>query len=449
MSWTPRADCGCLWGMNQRLALLAPLFMLTVSVAVPAAADELPRADVAPAWVVPVAMPDRIEGAGEAPLHMVMQDQQVLFHGPTTSFYQRRVLRIDQPAGIQGMARLSVQWRPDTDRLTIHTFRLTRGVRTSDLLPSVQEVLAHKGGNLGGLRVDGQRSLGLPIAGMEVGDVIEIAWTIERDEPLLRGHHEVSLDAGSFGVIDRLALSARWDGARPMGVAAMNLPAGLQRAPGQVRLITDALAETRGTRMLALSDYAQWSDVAAVFAPLFDAARRVGPDSPLHGQIADIRGASGDPLVQAGMALAIAQRDVRYLYVGLGEGNLRPMPADQVWLRGFADCKGKAALLLALLDGLGIKAEAALVSTQDGAGMDRRLPGVTGFDHVIVRAQIAGRIYWLDPTADMPARDGSLDLAAMPAPRYGWALPVRAGAGLEPVGGAMHSARRAVGISRP
>lgn len=423
--------------MNKGLPFLA---LAAMALSSPACADELPRADAAPAWVVPVAMPTAVQPVGTAPLHMVMQDQQVWFHGAATSFYQHRILRIDQPEGIQGMARLSVQWRPETDRLTIHTFRLTRGARSNDLLPAVQEVLAHKGSNLGGLRVDGQRSLGLPIAGMAVGDVVEIAWTIERNEPLLGGHHEVALDAGSHGVIDRLALVVRWDGARPMGVAASNLPAGLERAPGRVAIVTDALAESQGARVLELSDFAQWADVAGVFVPLFDAARRVAPDSPLHGQIADIRAASSDPMVQAGMALTIARRDVRYLYVGLGQGNLKPMGADQVWLRGFADCKGKTALLLALLDGLGIKAEAALVATQGGEMMDRRLPSVTGFDHVIVRAQMAGRVYWLDPTAEMGVKDGVLDLAAMPVPRYGWALPLRMGAGLEAVGG-LRSAR--------
>jgi hypothetical protein len=44
---------------------------------------------------------------------------------------------------------------------------------------------------------------------------------------------------------------------------------------------------------------------------------------------------------------------------------------------GLADCKGKAALL-ALLDGLGIAAEPALVATHGGETMDRRLPNVTG-----------------------------------------------------------------------
>lgn len=438
-------------GMTKLLPLFAMAALIALCLSGPAYADELPRADAAPGWVVPVAMPGAVQPAGDAPLHMVMQDEQVWFHGGTTSFYQRRILRIDQPEGIQGMARLSVQWRPDTDRLTIHTFRLTRGAGSHDLLPAVQEVLAEKGGNLGGLMVDGQRTLGLPIAGLAVGDVVEIAWTIDRSEPLLGGHHEVALDAGSYGVIDRLALAAHWDGARPMGVALRNLPEALERKPGRVAMVSDGLAESEGARVLELSDFAQWGDVAAVMAPLFDAARRVGPDSPLRGQVAEIRAASSDPVTQAGMALERARRDVRYLYVGLGEGNLRPMPADQVWLRGFADCKGKAALLLALLDGLGIKAEAALVSTQGGAGMDRRLPGVSGFDHVIVRAQMDGRVYWLDPTAEeVGGKDGALDLAAMPVARYGWALPLHAGAGLEAVGG-LRSARAegARGAARP
>jgi transglutaminase-like putative cysteine protease len=106
-----------------------------------------------------------------------------------------------------------------------------------------------------------------------------------------------------------------------------------------------------------LSDFADWGEVAALFAPLYDAARRPGPHL-LHAEIDRIAAISPDPMVRIGHALALVQGAVAYRYVALNEGNLRP--AGAVWAAKAGDCKGKSALLLALLDGLGIRAEPAL-----------------------------------------------------------------------------------------
>ncbi len=408
------------------------LAALSALVAVPALAEEQPRVGLAPAWVTQAAAPQQASQSGDTPLRVLLQDQQIWFHGGVTSLYQHRILRVDRPEGLQAMQRLSVQWRPDSDRLTIHTFRLTRGARANDLLSAVQEVLAHRSINYGGLRMDGQRSLGLPIAGMQVGDIVEIAYSIDRSEPLLGGHHELSLDAGTRGGIDRLMLAASWDGDVAMSVAGRNLPAPLAQMPGRVQLVTDApLGESKAARSIEFSDFRQWGDVAALFVPLFAEARRSIDGSPIRAEALRIAAATPEPARRVGLALETVREKVKYLYVGLGEGNLRPMPADMVWQRGFGDCKGKTALLLAMLDALGIKAEAALVATRGGDGLDRRLPALGGFDHVIVRAQLDGRVVWLDPTLE---GEGA-------SPRFGWALPVHPGAALEPMGTVLTVAR--------
>lgn len=55
-------------------------------------------------------------------------------------------------------------------------------------------------------------------------------------------------------------------------------------------------------------------------------------------------------------ALDLVQQQVRYVYVGLGGGTYLPASADETWNRRYGDCKGKTALLLALLGELGIAA---------------------------------------------------------------------------------------------
>lgn len=412
--------------------LIILMSALAASLPCVAQAEEKPLVGLAPSWVVQASAPVQASQAGDAPLRVLLQDQQIWFHGGVTSLYQHRILRVDRPEGLQAMQRLSVQWRPDSDRLTIHAFRLTRGGRQNDLLAAVQEVLAHRTIHYGGLRMDGQRSLGLPIAGMQVGDVVEIAYSIDRSEPLLGGHHELSLDAGTRGGIDRLMLAARWDGDVAMSVAGRNLPAPLAQTPGRVQLMTDEpLGESKAARSIEFSDFRQWGDVAGLFVPLFAEARRSIDGSPIRTEAERIAALTPDPARRVAMALELVRERVKYLYVGLGEGNLRPMPADMVWQRGFGDCKGKTALMLAMLDALGIKAEAALVATRGGEALDRRLPALGGFDHVIVRAQLDGRVVWLDPTLEGQGA----------SPRFGWALPVQRGAGLEPMGTVLTIAR--------
>ena len=103
----------------------------------------------------------------------------------------------------------------------------------------------------------------------------------------------------------------------------------------------------------------------------------------------------------------------------MGEGGLMPADAQTTWARRYGDCKGKTALLLALLHSLGIEAEPVAVSVSMGDGLDERLPMVALFDHVLVRARIAGQTYWLDGT-----RTGDRRLASLPVPPFRWALPL-------------------------
>ncbi|WP_404482684.1 transglutaminase domain-containing protein [Novosphingobium sp. BL-52-GroH] len=66
-----------------------------------------------------------------------------------------------------------------------------------------------------------------------------------------------------------------------------------------------------------------------------------------------------------------------------------PATAEETWQRRYGDCKGKTALLLALLRELGIEAQAVLANNSgNDNGLAERLPSPRMFDHVLVRARI-------------------------------------------------------------
>src|SRR3546814_20748642 len=56
-------------------------------------------------------------------------------------------------------------------------------------------------------------------------------------------------------------------------------------------------------------------------------------------EAARIAAAHSAPLDRASAALKLVQRDVRYIYVGLGNGNLTPATAEATWQRRYGDCE--------------------------------------------------------------------------------------------------------------
>ena len=178
-----------------------------------------------------------------------------------------------------------------------------------------------------------------------------------------------------------------------------------------------------------VSNAAGWGDIVTTFAGQYAEAAKLAPDSPLKAEAARIRAQSKDPLVQAGLALALVQNQVRYLLLALDGGGYRPMPADTSWARRLGDCKAKTVLLIALLTELGIEARPVLVNSRFGDSLADALPRVTAFDHVIVEATIAGKRQWLNGT-----EAGETRLDRLRPPPFRWGLPLADGVtALEPI----------------
>jgi hypothetical protein len=78
------------------------------------------------------------------------------------------------------------------------------------------------------------------------------------------------------------------------------------------------------------------------------------------------------------------RQKIRYVAVEVGIGGFRPFSPDDVLERGWGDCKDKAFLLLALLEGAGFTGRPALVRVQDGRDIDPGFATPFVFNHAIV-----------------------------------------------------------------
>lgn len=402
-----------------------------------------PVLDVAPAWVKPLPPLKTESPVTGAPFRQLRLDEQVHFGPEGDSMYIESVIRIQTAQGLSAMGTIALPWNPDSTTLTVHKLEIRRGTQTIDVLADQAFTVLRRENRLEYAMLDGVLTATMQPEGLEVGDIVTLSFTLTRKDSVVGDFSENYLPAPPTDQVDQIQLRVLWDPrTKPIRYRldqGMNPPRVGKTANGETELLFDlkgqkaykppagAPSRFQRGRGVEFTQFKDWAQLSALMSPLYDTAATLKDNSRLKPEIDKIRAASNDPKVQAGLALALVQERTRYVFLGMDAGNLTPAQADMTWARRYGDCKGKTALLLAILRQLGIKAEPAIVHSSLGDGLDQRLPMVGLFDHVIVRAEIAGKVYWLDGT-----RNGDRKLDDVATPEFSWALPLRAtGSALE------------------
>jgi tetratricopeptide (TPR) repeat protein len=392
-------------------------------------------------WVKPAEAPPAPTATPGAAYVYQLIDQQVRISADGDETYTDVVFKILTEEGLAA-GSLKLDWDPASEIITVHRLVILRDGEAIDVLKSDKFEILRRETNLESAMLDGRLTAALQVKGLRVGD--SLAFTISRRyrDPVPGARSEWRSSVDHAGVAPRVRIRALWTKDRPMRwLKGSDLPAPVvseTEAGGELLLdLKDIKAPQAPTGapmryayidQLSLSGFETWAQVSSLMAPYYARAATLEAGSPLKAEADKIKAASADPAVRAALALKLVQSQVRYVFVGLDGGGRKPSAADETWRHRFGDCKGKTALLLALLSQLDIPAEAALVnSSGQGDGLDQRLPGQDMFDHVLVRATVNGQTYWLDGT-----RSGDENIANLDVPPFRWALPLRAnGADLE------------------
>lgn len=98
------------------------------------------------------------------------------------------------------------------------------------------------------------------------------------------------------------------------------------------------------------------------------------------------------------LAYFVAQ-ECRYVAIQIGQGAFQPHTASEVLRNRYGDCKDKVTLLLAMLRVLGVDAYPALLQPAPEPDVDRELPSLAQFSHMILAVPNADGSYtWFDPS---------------------------------------------------
>lgn len=424
-----------MWHSRRLLAICFALAAQPVS----AAGEQVTRGPV-PKWVrVSELMPVPADATGM--VFVRRQDSLTRLDASGQDEYSGYQIRILHPNALQA-GNVAISWDPGSGSPIVHAVRVHRGAEVIDVLEQTAFEILRREDRLEGASLDGILTATLRVPDLRVGDDLEIAVTTRSQSPVLGDMSAGVMVLAPDPSPGRFHLGLSWtDGQEPKVMMTDDMAAVARKGSGELSFLfdnpsllvlpKDAPPRFNWKRAVEFSDFADWQAVSRRFTPLFRAAATIPPSSPLQKEVARIAAAYTAPRERASAALKLVQRDVRYVYVGLAGGNLRPASAEETWQRRYGDCKGKTALLLGLLAGLGIEAEAILASNAGiDDGLDQRLPSPGMFDHVLVRMRLDGKTYYLDGT--MPPVAEASETALFP---YRWILPLsELGADIEWVG---------------
>jgi hypothetical protein len=158
--------------------------------------------------------------------------------------------------------------------------------------------------------------------------------------------------------------------------------------------------------------FENWRDVAAFGARTNDDSAT--PDAAIRAKVAELT-KNCDTSWKKVQALCRYAQAVNYSAVGLNlraGGGYRPFPASDVLAHNYGDCKGKTALLRAMLSCIGVKSYAVLCTWDEESDINPEWPTKGAFNHCITAivpeddwqaAAIAGhpqfgRLLLFDPT---------------------------------------------------
>jgi lipoprotein NlpI/transglutaminase-like putative cysteine protease len=362
-----------------------------------------------PAWVDMVAIP--AADTSRAVVGRLIDTQYLV--GETNTVFVRRAITVSDPALLTAVGQLPIMFVPQYQQLKIHAIRVLRGAETLDRTSSSTiRFLQRETGLEQGVYTDAVTA-SILVNDLRVGDTLEFFYSLVGQNPVFRGKFmELTTWEQPYPtVLRRVILNhpvSRPVDWRLLGDGAQKLPGRSERLRNGVRQLRfeERLVLSTGTepltppdylpsRSLEFSEFTSWDEVAVWANALFQYDG--GLDDDLRAVVAKLR-ARPTTEQRVVAALEFVQSEIRYFSVALGESSHRPTPPPQVLKRRYGDCKDKSLLLMTLLKELGVDSNPVLLRIGRQKGIDKLLPAPQLFNHVIVRATVDGKDFYLDPT---------------------------------------------------
>ncbi|OAP41533.1 hypothetical protein AU381_00445 [Sinorhizobium glycinis] len=372
----------------------------------------------------------------------LLVDTQIRHRDGGFSVFDRLAYKVTDRPGLESGARLDIQFDPSRHKLSFNRLMIIRnGVVIDKLGEAKFEIFRRETESERGI-FDGRLTAHVELSDVRVGDIVDYATT-----------HEVTPAVGRDLLFDRVLAEwsepvalmrerITWPAEKPLNIRTVRtaLKPKVTMAQGEttylwetsnpasVKLQDNLPVDHPNFGLVEISSEFGWQPVVDAVLPYYQPVESFPADFEAKLDEIERRHAAREDRLIA--ALRLIQDEIRYVSLSMGAGSYVPRRPETVLASGFGDCKDKALLLVSALRRLGIEATAALTDIDAGRALEHSLPALEAFDHVIVKAKIGERVWWLDATDYL---QGGRAANIVP-PDYGFALPlVASGAALEKI----------------
>ena len=241
-----------------------------------------------------------------------------------------------------------------------------------------------------------ERVLRAPLPGVEPGSIVELEVIIKDKSPLLDAGIARRVPVPNTVPTERFHILIDAEPGASVQISSKNIPESALRRTANGRqtrvecelksLVPEKHFEWNlppdisNFGYLGFSTGNSWQAIATRYAAIVE--QRI-QNADLK-KILDGVDVTGKPVDVAARLAARLHKNVRYTGVEFGEAAIVPVRPEETIQRGYGDCKDKAALLVAMLRAVGLKASVALLDSGSGLDVDAALPGMGVFDHAIV-----------------------------------------------------------------
>ena len=373
--------------------------------------------------------------AADGGIYHLIDDTQIKIGASGSDYFWRTTRKVIDRSGLEDASDFQLNFDPEIDNLVLHRVAVWRDGKIIDQTATASVEMLRRESELESGIITGQRTANVRLDDVRVGDVTDIAWSLNEKKSYWPGHFFGKFDLGWSVPVAMTRLRLIAPSTLEIGLRPLNGARTPQRVlQNDEAIVTWTVMDPKPIPVedvtpnwlqpwpaVEISTMPDWSAVVSWAAPLYE----VDPSLPadLTKKVEAIAADSQDPAVRASKALWLVQDSIRYTSLSIGVGGFRPRAPAVTWQSGLGDCKDKTALLIAVLSRLGITAVPALTNTSTGAGLKSALPRANAFDHVIVRVDGLGKPIWLDPTG---SHEGGI-IPNIADQTYGYALPLTAG----------------------
>jgi hypothetical protein len=143
-----------------------------------------------PEWVTKVAVPPaRVRDPGRS-LQLLLLSVQDRYDATGIDSFTETATHIQTNQGLSDIGNTDIAWNPQTQTPVVHRLRVLRDGKWNDVLATQKFTILRRETNLDNAMLDGVLTAVVEPEGLQVGDVVDFAYTIRTADPVLRGHAE-------------------------------------------------------------------------------------------------------------------------------------------------------------------------------------------------------------------------------------------------------------------